>query len=89
MSSSENFEAGSEARAGRRDACGLGRVCPEGLPGSAVRHIQLPLSVPPHRSGLSEETHQGDLRDTRPLRLSSCLSHPAPGGLGRERQEGL
>lgn len=78
MPSNESSEAGSEARAGRRYAVGLGHVDPEGLPGSAVRHFQLPLSVPTHRSGLSEEAHQGDLRDARPLWLSAGVLHPAP-----------
>ncbi len=42
----------------------MGRADPEGLPGSAVGHLQLPLSVPPHRSGLSEEALSEEICET-------------------------
>ena len=54
-------EVGSEARAGWRNAGGLGRVDPQGLQGPAVRHLMLPLQVPSDRSGRDQEADQGHL----------------------------
>ena len=88
MSLNESSETGSEARAGPRDAGGLGHVDPEGLPGSAVRYVQLSLPVPPHRSGLSEEAYQGDLVDACSLWLPMRVLHPSPRWLVREPEEG-
>lgn len=89
MSSAEGSEAGSEARADRWDAFRLGCVDPEGLPGAAVGHFQLSLPVPPYRSGLSEEAHQGDLRDACPLWVPLGVLYLAPGRLAGEQEEGL
>ncbi len=60
-SSAESSEACRAAQADRRDAGGLGHIDPTGLQGPEVRHIDLPLQVPPHRTGPTRTTHQGDL----------------------------
>lgn len=51
MSFAESSEACPEAQADRRDAVGLGHIDPTGLQGPEVRHVDLPLQVPPHRTG--------------------------------------
>ena len=68
--------------AGRRDVGRLGGVDPAGLPGSAVRHLHLPLQVPPHRTGRIGTTDQGDLRDACALRLPARSRAAETRGLG-------
>ena len=64
-------EACPEAQGGRRDAGRLGHIDPTGLQGPEVRHIHLAPQIPPHRTGLTRTTHQGDLRETRAVWLSA------------------
>lgn len=89
MLSSESFKAGSQARDYRRGSAGLAGDDPQGLFGFVIRSFDLPLPVPSHRSGRSEEADQGDLRDACPLWLPACVLHPAPRWLAREPEEGL
>ena len=89
MLSNESSEAGSQARDYRRGSAGLAGYDPQGVCRPALRSFDLSLPVPPHRSGLPEEAHQGDLRDARPLWLPAGVLHPAPRWLVREHEEGL
>jgi len=71
-------EACPEAQADRRNVGGLGHFDPKGLQGSEVRYVDLPLQVPPYRTGPTRTAHQGDLRDTRAVWLPprSCAFAP-------------
>jgi transposase-like protein len=54
-------EAWPDARTGSRDVHRLGRIDPRGLWGPSVRHLHVPLQIPPHRSGCRRKADQGDL----------------------------
>src|SRR5690606_15841109 len=78
-----------EGSGSEQGSAGLAGDDPRGMCRTALRSFDLSLTVPPHRSGLSEKAHQGDLRDACPLRLPAGVLHPAPRWLGREPEEGL
>jgi putative transposase len=63
----------------------VGRIDPSGLSRFAGRYLHLSLQVSSHRTGRSRTTHQGDLPDPCPLRLSVC--HAAPGRLADQSKE--
>jgi putative transposase len=68
-SSAENSEAWSQTRVGSASMHGMGRVDPAGLPGSRVRHLDLPLQGAPPRPDRHRSSDQGDLPDAGTLRL--------------------
>lgn len=80
-SSAESFEACPEARAGGRDLPGVGRVDPEGLRRPGDGSLDIPLPVPPPRSGPAGDQDQGNLRNAGALWLAPRPCAAAPRGL--------
>ena len=58
---SESSEAWLHARTGSRDVQRLGGINPTGLWGRRVRPLNVPLSIPPPRSGCCRKADQRDL----------------------------
>lgn len=76
-----------EARAGGRDLPGVGRVYPQGVRRSRAGSLDLPLPVPPPRTGPAGDPHQGDLRDAGAVWRAARPSAAAPGGLDDQSQK--
>lgn len=62
-----------------REVRRLGGLDPDGLWSHRVRPLDVPLQVPPHRSGCRRQADPGDLRDACPVWLPPG---PCPAGAG-------
>jgi len=60
----------------------LGGLDPDGLWGHRIWPLDLPLQIPPRRSGSGRTTDQGDLRNAGPIRISPRPRPAAARGLG-------